>query len=154
MSRVNYLGNTSPSATNSLVGAIALLITLRLGGASRPYDGIVLHCAVCGISDKFKTSWPLKYLFPDVVPTLRVILTPTSIPDVSGSGGWRKGTRGTMRYIMWVCTELQLRFEGVNVPFLIAHVGGDVLCQPEEVEECHRRASSKDFSDDVASAIR
>ena len=43
-----------------------------------------------------------------------------------------------------VCNELQGRFEEVEVPLLIVHGGGDVVCDQACVEELHRRASSED----------
>ncbi|KAL8166835.1 hypothetical protein V2J09_008334 [Rumex salicifolius] len=70
--------------SESLGGAIALLITLRRQG--RPYDGVVLNGAMCGISDKFKPQWPLEHLLSlaaAVIPKWRVVPTRGSIPDVS-----------------------------------------------------------------------
>ncbi|XP_071922394.1 caffeoylshikimate esterase-like isoform X1 [Coffea arabica] len=71
--------------SESLGGAIALLITLRKD-LKRPYDGIVLNGAMCGVSDKFKPPWPLEHFLPivaAVVPTWPVIPTRGRIPEVS-----------------------------------------------------------------------
>ncbi len=43
-----------------------------------------------------------------------------------------------------VCNDLQGRFEEVEVPLLIVHGGGDVVCDPTCAEELYRRATSKD----------
>lgn len=50
----------------------------------------------------------------------------------------------TAQELMRVCRELQERFDEVEVPLLIAHGGGDVVCDPACVEELYRRAASKD----------
>ncbi|GFZ14772.1 alpha/beta-Hydrolases superfamily protein [Actinidia rufa] len=144
----------------SLGGAIALLITLRRSGGSRPYDGIVLNGAMCGVSDKFKPPWPLEHflaIVAAVVPTWRVVPTRGSIPDVSFKVEWkrklalaspRRSTArpraSTARELLRVCREVQSRFEEVDVPFLIVHGGGDVVCDPACVEELFRCATSSD----------
>lgn len=71
--------------SESLGGAIALLITLRKD-LKRPYDGLVLNGAMCGVSDKFKPPWPLEhflFIAAAVVPTWQVIPTRGRIPEVS-----------------------------------------------------------------------
>ncbi|CAH9135929.1 unnamed protein product [Cuscuta epithymum] len=146
----------------SLGGAIALLITLRRGNSApkRPFDGVVLNGAMCGISDKFKPPWPLEH-FLDIaaylIPTWRVVPTRGSIPDVSFKEEWKRkmaiaSPRRTMgrpraataRELLRVCGDLQSRFEEVDVPFLIVHGESDVVCDPACVEELYRRAASKD----------
>lgn len=144
--------------SESLGGAIALLITLRRGGL--PFDGIVLNGAMCGISDKFKPPWPLEHFLSVVaalVPTWQVIPTRGSIPDMSFKVDWKRklaiaSPRRTMarpraataQELMRVCQELQGRFEEVDTPLLIVHGGNDLVCDPACVEELHRRAASKD----------
>lgn len=147
----------------SLGGAIALLIHLRGSGgggvSGRPWKGIVLNGAMCGISAKFKPPWPLEHflsLVAAIVPTWRVVPT-RSIPDVSFKVEWKRKLAlasprrivgrpraATALELMRVCREVQERFEEVDLPLLIVHGGEDVVCDPACVEELHRRASSKD----------
>nr|GMD65964.1 caffeoylshikimate esterase-like [Ipomoea batatas] len=51
----------------SLGVAIALLITLRCGGstAKQLFNVVVLNGVMCGISDQFKSSWPLDFTISD-----------------------------------------------------------------------------------------
>ncbi|KAL5998371.1 hypothetical protein ACLOJK_009311 [Asimina triloba] len=144
--------------SESLGGAIALLIHLG-GRSSRPWDGIVLNGAMCGISAKFKPPWPLEHLLwvaAAIVPTWQVVPT-RSIPDVSFKVEWkrrlamasprRKVTRpraATALELLRVCREVQQKFEELELPLLIVHGGEDIVCDPACVEELHRRASSKD----------
>ncbi|KAK9283106.1 hypothetical protein L1049_011337 [Liquidambar formosana] len=141
----------------SLGGAIALLITLRRG-SSRPWDGIVLNGAMCGVNAKFKPPWPLEQLLFKVaplVPTWQVVPTRGSIPEVSFREEWKRRLvmtmwrsgrprAGTALELLRVCKELQGRFEEVDVAFLIVHGAEDVVCDPASVEDLHRRAASKD----------
>ncbi|XP_058101766.1 caffeoylshikimate esterase-like [Magnolia sinica] len=144
--------------SESLGGAIALLIHLN-GGSNRPWDGIVLNGAMCGISAKFKPPWPLEHLLSfaaALVPTWRVVPT-RSIPDVSFKVEWKRrlafasprrtATRpraATALELLRVCREVQERFEEVKLPMLIVHGGEDIVCDPACVEDLHRRAASKD----------
>ncbi|XP_023541222.1 caffeoylshikimate esterase-like [Cucurbita pepo subsp. pepo] len=144
----------------SLGGAIALLITLRRTDGSRPWNGVVLNGAMCGISAKFKPPWPLEHflsLAAALIPTWRVIPTRGSIPEVSFKVDWKRKLAvasprrvvarpraATAQELMRVCRELQERFDEVEVPLLIAHGGDDVICDPACVEELYRRAASKD----------
>ncbi|XP_022945672.1 caffeoylshikimate esterase-like [Cucurbita moschata] len=144
----------------SLGGAIALLITLRRTNGSRPWNGVVLNGAMCGISAKFKPPWPLEHflsLAAALIPTWRVIPTRGSIPEVSFKVDWKRKLAvasprrvvarpraATAQELMRVCRELQERFDEVEVPLLIAHGGDDVICDPACVEELYRRAASKD----------
>lgn len=150
--------------SESLGGAIALLITLRsrdaLAGASRPWDGLILNGAMCGISAKFKPPWPLEHFLwvvAAIVPTWRVVPTRGSIPDVSFKVEWKRKlaaasprrpvTRpraATAQELLRICRELQGRYEEVEVPLLIVHGGEDVVCDPACVEELYARAASKD----------
>ncbi|RYQ92809.1 hypothetical protein Ahy_B09g099056 isoform B [Arachis hypogaea] len=113
--------------SESLGGAIALLITLRLREAAA------------------------------IIPTWRVVPTRGSIPDVSFKVEWkrklalasprRKVARpraSTAQELLRICRELQGRFEEVEVPFLVVHGGDDVVCDPACVEELYARAASKD----------
>ncbi|KAI3849517.1 hypothetical protein MKW92_027664 [Papaver armeniacum] len=91
--------------------SIALLIHLRRG---KPWDGIVLNGAMCGISPKFKPPWPLEHFLSVVawvVPTWQVV---------------------------------QERFGEIEVPLLIIHGGDDVVCDPACAEELYKKAASKD----------
>ncbi|KAK2974065.1 hypothetical protein RJ640_000524 [Escallonia rubra] len=159
--RSNYPNLPSFLYSESLGGAIALLITLNgAGGSSRPYDGAVLNGAMCGISAKFKPPWPLEHLLSfaaAVVPTWKVVPTRGSIPDVSFKVEWKRKLalaspkRPTSRpraatalELMRVCKDLQGRFEKVEVPLLIVHGEGDVVCDPACAEDLYRRAASKD----------
>lgn len=156
----------------SLGGAIALLITLRqkerdeqrvgdgggLGG--KPFDGLVLNGAMCGISPKFKPPWPLEHLLgiaATVLPAWRVVPTRGSIPDVSFKVEWKRKLAiaspkrymgrpraGTAYELMRICREVQGRFEEVDIPLLILHGGDDVVCDPACVQDLYGRASSKD----------
>ncbi|KAL2324802.1 hypothetical protein Fmac_023860 [Flemingia macrophylla] len=144
--------------SESLGGAIALLITLRGGGAS--WSGLVLNGAMCGISAKFKPPWPLEHLLSVVaalVPTWRVVPTRGSIPEVSFKVEWKRKLAmasprrtvarpraATAQELLRICRELQERYEEVEVPFLVAHGGDDVVCDPACVEELYERAASKD----------
>ncbi|XP_048326620.2 caffeoylshikimate esterase [Ziziphus jujuba] len=143
--------------SESLGGAIALLITLRAG---QTWDGLILNGAMCGISAKFKPPWPLEHLLflvASVVPTWRVVPTRGSIPDVSFKEEWKRKLAvasprrtvarpraATALELVRICKELQGRFEEVEVPLMIVHGGDDVVCDPACVEELHRRAASKD----------
>ncbi|KAL1820265.1 hypothetical protein ACET3Z_015134 [Daucus carota] len=145
--------------SESLGGAIALLITLRRSG-SKPYNGVVLNGAMCGISDKFKPAWPLEHFLSvvaAVIPTWQVIPTRGSIPDMSFRVDWKRKLAiasprrsmarpraATAQELLRVCRELQGRFEEIDVPLLIVHGGDDVVCDPACVEELYRRAASKD----------
>ncbi|XP_071713766.1 caffeoylshikimate esterase-like [Rutidosis leptorrhynchoides] len=147
--------------SESLGGAIALLITLRRDeAAGKPYDGLILNGAMCGISDKFKPPWPLEHLLSvvaAVIPTWRVIPTPGSLPEVSFKVDWKRKLAlasprrwvarpraATARELLRICRELQERYAEVDVPFLIIHGGEDVLCDPACAEELYRCARSKD----------
>jgi alpha-beta hydrolase superfamily lysophospholipase len=46
--------------------------------------------------------------------------------------------------LLRICRELQGRYEEVEVPFLVVHGGGDVVCDPACVEDLYSRAGSKD----------
>ncbi|KAL2454505.1 alpha/beta-Hydrolases superfamily protein [Abeliophyllum distichum] len=79
----------------SLGGAIALLITLRRDGVVpvKPFDGVVLNGAMCGISDKFKPPWPLEHFLSiaaALVPTWCIVPTRGSIPLVSFKVEWKR----------------------------------------------------------------
>lgn len=148
----------------SLGGAIALLITLRRGPDReipvRPFDGVVLNGAMCGVSAKFKPPWPLEHLLflvAAVVPTWRVVPTRGSIPEVSFKVEWKRRLAlasprrrverpraATALELLRICGELQGRFEEVDVPFLVVHGGEDVVCDPECVRELYARAASGD----------
>lgn len=144
--------------SESLGGAIALLITLR--GGEKPWDGAILNGAMCGISPKFKPPWPLEHflsIVAYVIPTWRVVPTRGSIPNVSFKDERKRKLAlacprrtvarpraATALELLRVCRELQGRFEEVKVPLLIAHGGGDVVCDPACVEELYRRAASED----------
>ncbi|CAA3026209.1 caffeoylshikimate esterase-like [Olea europaea subsp. europaea] len=146
----------------SLGGAIALLITLRRDGdvPVRPFDGVVLNGAMCGISDKFKPPWPLEHFLSiaaALVPTWCVVPTRGSIPLVSFKVEWkrklalasprrplRRPRAATAQELLRVCREVQGKFNEVDVPFLIVHGGDDVVCDPACVAELYERAASKD----------
>ncbi|KAI3983347.1 hypothetical protein MKX01_013414 [Papaver californicum] len=141
----------------SLGGAIALLIHLRRG---RPWDGIVLNGAMCGISPKFKPPWPLEHFLSVVawvVPTWQVVPTRGSIPQVSFKEEWKRKLAvasprrsqarpraATALELLRVCREVQERFNEIEVPLLIIHGGDDVVCDPACAEELHKKAASKD----------
>ncbi|OVA10142.1 hypothetical protein BVC80_1591g51 [Macleaya cordata] len=143
----------------SLGGAIALLIHLRRG-PSRPWDGIVLNGAMCGISPKFKPPWPLEHFLSVLawlVPTWQVVPTRGSIPEVSFKEEWKRRLAiasprrsqarpraATALELLRVCREVQGRFGEVEVPLLIVHGGDDVVCDPACVEELYKKAPSKD----------
>ncbi|KAJ6317497.1 hypothetical protein OIU76_013106 [Salix suchowensis] len=143
--------------SESLGGAIALYIALRQRGA---WDGLILNGAMCGISAKFKPPWPLEHLLfvvAAVVPTWSVIPTRGSITDLSFKEEWKRKLgcasprrvamrpRAATAYeLMRVCTELQGRFEEVDVPLLVVHGGDDVVCDPASAEELYERAASAD----------
>ncbi|WJX20364.1 acylglycerol lipase [Trifolium repens] len=144
--------------SESLGGAIALLITLRRSGS--PWNGLVLNGAMCGISDKFKPPWPLEHFLSiaaAIIPTWRVVPTRGSIPDVSFKEEWKRKLAiaspkrtmdrpraSTALELLRICRELQGRYEEVEVPFLVVHGGGDVVCDPACVEDLYSRAGSKD----------
>jgi alpha-beta hydrolase superfamily lysophospholipase len=144
--------------SESLGGAIALLITLRRSGS--PWNGLILNGAMCGISDKFKPPWPLEHFLSiaaAIIPTWRVVPTRGSIPDVSFKEEWKRKLAiaspkrtmdrpraSTALELLRICRELQGRYEEVEVPFLVVHGGGDVVCDPACVEELYSRAGSKD----------
>ena len=146
--------------SESLGGAIALLITLRKERVGSAWDGLILNGAMCGVSAKFKPPWPLEHflsLVAALVPTWRVVPTRGSIPEVSFKEERKRKLAlasprrtvarpraATALELLRICSELQGRFEEVEVPLLIAHGGEDVICDPACVEELYRRASSKD----------
>lgn len=143
----------------SLGGAIALLITLR-EGLKRPFNGVVLNGAMCGVSAKFKPPWPLEHMLSvvaAVVPTWQVVPTRGRIPDVSFKVDWKRKLAlaspkrpqsrpraATALELLRICRELQSKFEQITAPFLIVHGGDDVVCDPACVEDLYKRASSKD----------
>lgn len=144
--------------SESLGGAIALLMTLRRDG-SRPWDGVVLSGAMCGISPKFKPPWPLEHLLPIVARVIPTWVVPTrgTLSEVSAKEEWKRRLfassprRSTARpraatalELLRICKEIQEKFEEVDVPFLIVHGGDDVVCDPACVEDLYRRAASKD----------
>lgn len=145
--------------SESLGGAIALLISLRKD-LKRPYDGVVLNGAMCGVSDKFKPPWPLEHflsIVAAVVPTWQVIPTRGRIPEVSFKVEWKRKLAmaspkrplsrpraATAQELLRVCRELQARFGEVAVPFLIVHGGDDIICDPACAEDLYTRAASKD----------
>ncbi|XP_027155438.1 caffeoylshikimate esterase-like [Coffea eugenioides] len=145
--------------SESLGGAIALLITLRKD-LKRPYDGIVLNGAMCGVSDKFKPPWPLEHFLPivaAVVPTWPVIPTRGRIPEVSFKVEWKRKLAvaspkrplampraATAQELLRLSRELQGRFEEVTVPLLIVHGGDNKICDPACAEDLYKRAASKD----------
>ncbi|XP_076921206.1 caffeoylshikimate esterase-like [Bidens hawaiensis] len=144
--------------SESLGGAIALLITLRRAG--KPYDGLILNGAMCGISDKYKPPWPLEHflsLAATLIPTWRVVPTRGSIPDVSFKVEWKRKLAtasprrtearpraSTARELLRICREVQSRFTEVDVPLLIIHGGDDRVCDPACVEDLYARAASND----------
>ncbi|XP_059457320.1 caffeoylshikimate esterase-like [Corylus avellana] len=146
--------------SESLGGAIALLITLRKERVGRAWDGLILNGAMCGVSAKFKPPWPLEHflsLVAALVPTWRVVPTRGSIPEVSFKEERKRKLAlasprrtvarpraATALELLRICSELQGRFEEVEVPLLIVHGGDDIICDPACVEELYRRASSKD----------
>ncbi|KAI3983351.1 hypothetical protein MKX01_013418 [Papaver californicum] len=129
----------------SLGGAIALLIHLRRG---RPWDGIVLNGAMCGINPKYKPTW---------TPTLSVVPARRQIPNVSFKEEWKRRlatvspqrTQAALRAatalkLLRVCREVQRRFGEVEVSLLIVHGGDDAVFDPACAEELHKKAASKD----------
>ncbi|KAF5202680.1 Caffeoylshikimate esterase [Thalictrum thalictroides] len=156
--RSKYPSLPSFMYAESLGGAIAILIHLRRRTPS--WNGLVLNGAMCGISPKFKPPWPLEHLLGLVAwlaPTWQVVPTRGSIPGVSFKEEWKKRLatasprrsrakpRAATAYeLMRVCREVQGRFEEVDVPFLIVHGEGDVVCDPALVEELYKQAASKD----------
>ncbi|KAL3523430.1 hypothetical protein ACH5RR_016264 [Cinchona calisaya] len=145
--------------SESLGGAIALLITLRKD-LKRPFDGVVLNGAMCGVSDKIKPPWPLEHflsIVAAVVPTWQVIPTRGRIPDLSFKVEWKRKLAiasprrplsrpraATAQELLRVSRELQGRFNEVTVPFLIVHGGDDVVCDPACAEDLYKRAASED----------
>ncbi|XP_027189643.1 caffeoylshikimate esterase-like [Cicer arietinum] len=144
--------------SESLGGAIALLITLRRSGT--PWNGVILNGAMCGVSAKFKPPWPLEHFLSmaaAIIPTWCVVPTRGSIPEVSFKEEWKRKLAiaspgrsmarpraSTAQELLRICRELQGRFEEVEVPFLIVHGANDVVCDPVCVEELYSRATSKD----------
>jgi alpha-beta hydrolase superfamily lysophospholipase len=161
----NFRARHAPSLpsflySESLGGAIALLITLRKERVGRAWDGLILNGAMCGVSAKFKPPWPLEhflFLVAALVPTWRVVPTRGSIPEVSFKEERKRKLAlasprrtvarpraATALELLRICSELQGRFEEVEVPLLIVHGGDDVICDPACVEELYGRAASKD----------
>lgn len=146
----------------SLGGAIALLIVLRREGIvpGRRFDGVVLNGAMCGISDKFKPPWPLEHFLSIaafLIPTWSVVPTRGSIPNISFKVDWKRKLAvasprrpmirpraATAQELMRVSKEVQGKFSEVDIPFLIVHGGGDIVCDPACAEELYNCAASKD----------
>ncbi|KAL2539742.1 alpha/beta-Hydrolases superfamily protein [Abeliophyllum distichum] len=146
----------------SLGGAIALLITLRRDGVVpvKPFDGVVLNGAMCGISDKFKPPWPLEHFLSiaaALVPTWCIVPTRGSIPLVSFKVEWKRKLAlasprrtlqrpraATAQELLRVCREVQGSFNEVDVPFLIVHGGDDIVCDPACTAQLYERAASND----------
>ncbi|CAI9091050.1 OLC1v1025969C1 [Oldenlandia corymbosa var. corymbosa] len=145
--------------SESLGGAIALLITLRKD-LKRPFNGVVLNGAMCGVSDKFKPPWPLEHFLSiaaALIPTWPIVPTRGRIVDVSFKVEWKRKLAlaspkrpqirpraATAQELLRVCRELQGRFGEITVPFLIVHGGEDVVCDPACAEDLHKRAASED----------
>lgn len=145
--------------SESLGGAISLLIVLRKD-LKRPFDGVVLNGAMCGVSDKIKPPWPLEHFLSiaaALVPTWQVVPTRGRIPMVSFKVEWKRKLAissprrplarpraATAQELLRVCRELQERFTDVTVPFLIVHGGEDIVCDPACAEALYKRATSKD----------
>ncbi|KAB1219079.1 Caffeoylshikimate esterase [Morella rubra] len=146
--------------SESLGGAIALLITLRKDRVGPAWEGVILNGAMCGISAKFKPPWPLEHFLSfvaAVVPTWRVVPTRGNIVEVSFKEEWKRKLAmacprrtvarpraGTANELVRICNELQGRFEEVQVPLLIIHGGEDKVCDPACAEDLYKRAASKD----------
>ncbi|KAL5715940.1 acylglycerol lipase [Ranunculus cassubicifolius] len=143
----------------SLGGAIALLIHVNSSTKERPWDGIILHGAMCNISKCFKPLWPLEhlsFLAAKLIPTWKVIPT-VSLPHVSYKEDWKRNlalacpNRGlgfpraaTGHEFVRLCSELQTRFGEVVAPILILQGGGDSVCDPKVATELYEQAQSKD----------
>ncbi|XP_047342372.1 caffeoylshikimate esterase-like [Impatiens glandulifera] len=144
----------------SLGGAIALLISLRQrkGLIERPYNGMVLNGAMCGIMDK--PTGARKHLIAAaawLIPTWRIVPVRGSIVDLSVKVEWKRKLAlanpkqsvkrpraGTAAELLRICEELQSKFEEIDVPFFIVHGGRDIVCDPKKAEEFYERASSVD----------
>ncbi|XP_010253670.1 PREDICTED: caffeoylshikimate esterase-like [Nelumbo nucifera] len=142
----------------SLGGAIAVLLHLRRG--PRPWHGLVLNGAMCGISSKFKPPWPLEHflsLVSAVIPTWQVVPTRGSIVERSFKEDWKRRLAlasprrssarpraATALELLRVCREVQGRLSEVDAPLLIVHGADDVICDPACVEDLYQRAASKD----------
>lgn len=50
----------------------------------------------------------------------------------------------TAQELMRVSKEVQGKFSEVDIPFLIVHGGGDIVCDPACAEELYNCAASKD----------
>ncbi|KAJ4971457.1 hypothetical protein NE237_004556 [Protea cynaroides] len=136
----------------SLGGAIALLIHLRgkqPDSSSRPWDGVVLNAAICGVSDKITPPWPVEKLLSlvaTVAPTWEIVPTKVNSVELSYKEEWKRKlrlacpTRSTAKpraatavELLRVSRELQGRLEEVDLPLLIVHA-----------KELYRRAASED----------
>ncbi|KAF9595685.1 hypothetical protein IFM89_002589 [Coptis chinensis] len=143
----------------SLGGAIALLIHLNGGTNVKPWSGLVLHGAMCKISQKFKPPWPLEHLSglaAWLIPTWQVVPT-GPILQFSYKEEWKKKLVLASTKLVWgrpraatayeflrVSEGLPKRFEEVVAPILIVHGGDDSVCDPSGVQELYERAGSKD----------
>ncbi|KAL5715948.1 acylglycerol lipase [Ranunculus cassubicifolius] len=143
----------------SLGGSIALLIHLNNTADQKPWNGIVLHGAMCKISKKFLPPWPLVHFSPflaKVVPRLKVVPT-KSIPHLSYHEKWKRKLalacpiRGkglprpaTSYEFLRLTKEIRKRFEEVVAPILIVHGGADAICDPRGSKELYEQSTSKD----------
>ncbi|XP_043698778.1 caffeoylshikimate esterase-like [Telopea speciosissima] len=148
--------------SESLGGAIALLIHLRGKNTNtcKSWDGVVLNGAMCGVSDKIKPPWPLEHflsLAAALMPTWQIVPTRGTIVELSFKEEWKRKLAmasprrspgrpraATAKELLRVSSELQGKFEEVDLPLLIVHGKDDLVCDPACVEELYRRASSKD----------
>ncbi|KAF5178918.1 Caffeoylshikimate esterase [Thalictrum thalictroides] len=143
----------------SLGGAIALLMHLNKPQTIRPWNGLVLHGAMCSISRNSMPPWPLEHLSfiaAKLIPTWKVVPT-GPFAELSFKEEWKRELvmaspkkvvgfpRAATGYeFLRVCDELQKRFEEVVAPILIVHGGADSVCDANGVKELYKRAGSKD----------
>ncbi|KMZ58223.1 Alpha/beta-Hydrolases superfamily protein [Zostera marina] len=150
----------------SFGGAIALLLLINLRthqnekALLRPYDGLILNGAMCGISKKFKPPYPLEHIlcfFAAIIPKWPVVPTRGNVVKKSLKMEWKRrlAVSNPRRYkgsprtatayeMLRLCKEVQKRCGDVVLPLLILHGGDDGVCDPASAEKLHRRVGSED----------
>ncbi|XP_043700419.1 caffeoylshikimate esterase-like [Telopea speciosissima] len=142
----------------SLGGAIALLIALKQKGL---WSGLVLNGAMCGVSPRFKPPWPLEKFLPMaafIAPTWRVTIT-KPLANKSYKEEWKrrlvknspnrrscssKPPAATALEFLKVCEKIRKRCHEIEIPLLVLHGEGDLVCDSESARLVYELAESKD----------
>ncbi|KAL9456421.1 hypothetical protein AB3S75_005612 [Citrus x aurantiifolia] len=115
---------------------------------------------MCGISSKFKPTWPLETLLPVAAlsaPTWKVVVT-KPVASKSFKEEWKrrlvaknpnrrssgKPPAATELEFLRVCKYIRMHCHELEVPLIILHGEDDVVCDPEAATFVYESAASKD----------